>query len=173
LIVTALRRRVESGVGSVMTRIHGDFHLGQVLVASGDVHIIDFEGEPARPLKERRAKASPLRDVAGLLRSLDYAAATLVPKTVAASPLPDEARREFILRLRDGARDAFLTAYRAATVALPGLDNGDLLDFFLIEKAAYEVAYEAASRPAWLPIPMHALADLATRIAGKSSRRTQ
>jgi maltose alpha-D-glucosyltransferase/alpha-amylase len=172
LLMSALRRRAKTGIGSAMTRIHGDFHLGQVLVASGDVHIIDFEGEPARPLKERRAKASPLRDVAGLLRSLDYAAATLVPKNVAAAaPLPDEARREFITRLRDGARDAFLAAYRAATDALPGLDNADLLDFFLIEKAAYEVSYESANRPGWLPIPMHGLADLAARVVAKSPRR--
>lgn len=171
LIVSALKRRAETGVGSVMTRIHGDFHLGQVLVASGDVHIIDFEGEPTRPLKERRARASPLRDVAGLLRSLDYAAATLVPK--AAAPLPDEARREFILRLRDGARDAFLAAYRAATKTLPGLDNPELLDFFLIEKAAYEVAYEAANRPAWLPIPMQGLATLVADVTAKSPRRAQ
>jgi len=62
--------------------------------------------------------------------------------------LPDEARRAFIIRLRDSARDAFIAAYRAATNALPGLDNRELLDFFLIEKAAYEVAYEAANRPA-------------------------
>jgi maltose alpha-D-glucosyltransferase/alpha-amylase len=153
-----------------MTRIHGDFHLGQVLVASGDVHIIDFEGEPARSLKERRAKTSPLRDVAGLLRSLDYAAATLVPKAAAAAALPDEARRAFIMRLRDSAREAFLAAYRAATNALPGLDNAELLDFFLIEKAAYEVAYEAANRPAWLPIPMDGLANLAARVTGRSRR---
>ena len=170
-LVPALRRLAETGVGSVMTRIHGDFHLGQVLVASGDVHIIDFEGEPARPLKERRAKASPLRDVAGLLRSLDYAAAaTLAPRTVTATPVPEEARRQFIIRLRDGARDAFLTAYRSATAGLPGLDRPELLDFFLIEKAAYEVGYEAANRPAWLPIPMRGLADLTARVAGKSRR---
>jgi maltose alpha-D-glucosyltransferase/alpha-amylase len=171
-LAPALRRRAETGVGSLMTRVHGDFHLGQVLIASGDVHIIDFEGEPARPLKERRAKASPLRDVAGLLRSFDYAAAAALAAKTASSPLPEEARRDFAMRLRDSARDAFLTAYRAATSALPGLGNADLLQFFLIEKAAYEVAYEAANRPAWLPIPMQGLARLATQIAGKSSQRT-
>ena len=87
--------------------------------------------------------------------------------------MSEEIRREFVTRLRDGARDAFLAAYRGVTGSLPGLGNADLLDFFLVEKAAYEVAYEAANRPAWLPIPMYGLANLAARITGKSSRRMQ
>jgi len=172
-LFAALRRRAVSGEGALITRIHGDFHLGQVLVASGDVHIIDFEGEPARPLAERRAKTTPLRDVAGLLRSLDYAAAaTLAPKTVSGAPVADETRREFVTRLRDRAHDAFLAAYRSATDSLSGLTNSDLLDLFVLEKAAYEVLYEAANRPAWMAIPMRDLADLAVRVSAKP-RRTQ
>ena len=125
-----------------------------MLVATGDAYIIDFEGEPARPLEERRGKASPLRDVAGFIRSLDYAAAaTLAPNNVTAAAVSDEARRAFVMRLRDSATQAFLKAYHAAVGDLPGLANDDLLDFLLIEQAAYEVAYEAAIRPAWLLIP--------------------
>jgi maltose alpha-D-glucosyltransferase / alpha-amylase len=154
-----------SGAGSLMTRIHGDFHLGQVLVATGDAYIIDFEGEPSRPLTERRAKASPLRDVAGLLRSFDYALATsLDPKNMAAARVPEEIRRKVLTRLWDGARRAFLDAYHAAVGDLPGLGNSDLLDFFLIEKAAYEIGYEAANRPAWLPIPLNGLARIIRRL---------
>jgi maltose alpha-D-glucosyltransferase/alpha-amylase len=162
LLTRELKRLAKAGVGSVMSRIHGDFHLGQVLVASGDVYLIDFEGEPGRPLADRRAKASPLRDVAGLLRSLDYAAAaTLDPKKLTAARLPAEQREEFIMSLRDGAERAFLEAYRAASGAAV---EGELLSFFLIEKAAYELAYEAANRPSWLLIPVTGLARLAARI---------
>jgi maltose alpha-D-glucosyltransferase/alpha-amylase len=171
-IAAALRRLAQSGVGSPVTRIHGDFHLGQVLIASGDAYIIDFEGEPARPLAERRGKASPLRDVAGLIRSLDYAAAaTLMPNNVTAAAVSDEARGAFLIRLRDSATAAFLKAYRAAVADLPGMANDDLLDFFLIEKAAYEVAYEAANRPAWLPIPLHGLSTLVDRMLRPAQRR--
>jgi maltose alpha-D-glucosyltransferase / alpha-amylase len=163
-----LRRLAQAGIGSPKTRIHGDFHLGQVLVATGDVFIIDFEGEPGRPLAERRAKASPLRDVAGLLRSFDYAAAaTLDSKNVTAARLSAEARETFVTRLRDSAQRAFLEAYYGA---IASARNPDLLDFFLIEKAAYELAYEAANRPAWLPIPIQGLSRLAARILRPNAR---
>jgi maltose alpha-D-glucosyltransferase / alpha-amylase len=160
----ALRQLGELGEGTLMTRIHGDFHLGQVLVASADAYIIDFEGEPARPLAERRGKASPWRDVAGLLRSIDYAAATaLDPKNVIASRVSPGRRQRLITRLREGAGKAFLGGYREATGGV-GKKDGRLLDFFLIEKAAYEVNYEAANRPTWLAIPVGGLARIASRL---------
>ncbi len=148
-----------------MSRIHGDFHLGQVLIASADAYIIDFEGEPARPMEERRRKASPMRDVAGLLRSLDYAAAaTLDPKNLIVNRIPPVRRLTLVTRLRKGAQHAFLKTYREATVGLPGMDHGELLDFFLAEKAAYEICYEAANRPSWLPIPLSGLSRLTARL---------
>jgi maltose alpha-D-glucosyltransferase/alpha-amylase len=160
----ALRKLALTGVGSPKTRIHGDFHLGQVLVASGDIYIIDFEGEPGRPLAERRAKASPLRDVAGLMRSFDYAAAAaLDPKNVTAARLDAKTRERFLTRLHGSAQGAFLDAY-FASVGAERERNAALLDFFLIEKAAYELVYEAANRPAWLPIPLNGFARLAERI---------
>jgi maltose alpha-D-glucosyltransferase/alpha-amylase len=153
-----------------MTRIHGDFHLGQVLVATGDAYIIDFEGEPGRPLAERRAKMSPLQDVAGLMRSLDYAVATtLDPKTPAYAPLPEATRVKFMRRLRDASQHAFHDAYRAGLGELEGLDNPDLLLFFMIEKAAYEVVYEAANRPAWISVPLHGLHRYTMRVLAKDA----
>jgi maltose alpha-D-glucosyltransferase/alpha-amylase len=170
-LIGALHGLAETGEGGLITRVHGDFHLGQVLVASGDAYIIDFEGEPARPLAERRAKMSPMVDVAGLMRSLDYAVATtLDPKTPTSAPLPEATRAKFIKRLRDGAQQAFLDAYRAGATGLPGLDNTDLLNFFMLEKAAYELGYEAANRPAWLTIPLHGLHRLMGRILGEETR---
>ncbi len=146
-------------------RIHGDFHLGQVLVSNGDAYIIDFEGEPKRPLAERRAKASPWRDVAGLLRSFDYVAALVARKgEVGVSTIPEPQRGELLQRFREAASSAFLGGYRAAAQGIEGGDHQALLDLFLIEKAAYEICYEATNRPAWIDVPLRGLSALADRI---------
>jgi maltose alpha-D-glucosyltransferase / alpha-amylase len=150
------------------TRIHGDFHLGQILVVQTDVHIIDFEGEPAKPLEARRAKASPLRDVAGILRSFDYAAAATVHDRPATSPKLDEKQLELLGRFTATASEAFRKAYQAVLdeAPHPWLDKESaerLLRLFLIEKAAYEICYEAANRPAWLAFPLRGLSKLLER----------
>ncbi|HEX3862569.1 MAG TPA: maltose alpha-D-glucosyltransferase [Stellaceae bacterium] len=157
-----------AAAGTLKTRTHGDFHLGQVLVSSGDAYIIDFEGEPARPLAERRAKSSPLRDVAGLLRSFDYAVAAASSRAGGAGQnAPGNAT--VLHRFAANASDAFLAAYRAAHAESPQqwvaeTAEAALLDLFLLEKAAYEICYEAANRPAWIGIPLHGLARIALRI---------
>ncbi len=165
---TAAHRLAHAAAGALKTRVHGDFHLGQVLVAQGDAVIVDFEGEPARSLDERRAKGSPLRDVAGLLRSFDYAAvaAEATPSAAAASP---ERRSALIAQWRQMTTDAFLAAYRAIAAEapqpwVPAEGEAALLDLFLLEKAGYEIRYEAANRPAWLPVPLRGLAALAGRL---------
>jgi maltose alpha-D-glucosyltransferase/alpha-amylase len=157
--------------GALKTRIHGDFHLGQVLVAEGDAWLIDFEGEPARSLEQRRAKASPLRDVAGLLRSLDYARAVAAPGRAALPPSAEARRPGLLDRLHDEAASAFLAAYRRVHAAapvpwVPPEAEARLLDLFLLQKAAYELCYEAANRPDWIPIPLAGLAAMAGRLAG-------
>jgi maltose alpha-D-glucosyltransferase/alpha-amylase len=162
----AARKLAQSADGALMTRVHGDFHLGQVLVAQGDAVIVDFEGEPARTLEERRAKGSPLRDVAGLLRSLDYAAAAAAGAQTTA---PAERRDALLTRFREEASAAFLAAYREAEEASPNQwapeeTRDALIDLFLLEKASYELRYEAANRPAWLSIPLRGLAALADRL---------
>jgi maltose alpha-D-glucosyltransferase/alpha-amylase len=168
-LVDALRRLRSADGALLKTRVHGDFHLGQVLVAQGDAVIVDFEGEPARDLAERRAKTSPLKDVAGLLRSFDYAAETL-PMEFPATDLPSAARRRAALDLwREEATAAFLDAYRAVAEAQPhpwfdAATDQNVTDIFLIDKVAYEIGYEIANRPAWLPIPMRGLDRLAQRL---------
>ena len=169
-IGVAIRNLAKSGAGTVMTRIHGNFHLGQVLVASGDAHIIDFAGEPGASLAERRAKTSPLRDVAGLLRSIDYAGATFIDRgRVGAVPVDAAQRDKLIAQFRARAAAAFLRAYWEATGLKKSAVARSLLDLFLIEKAASEIAYEAANRPAWTGVPIAGLARLASRITTKET----
>jgi len=163
-LTAALHALAQLAEGAPMIRIHGDFHLGQVLVASGDAYIIDFEGEPAKALAERRAKASPLRDVAGLLRSIDYVTATLIErKEIGAMPVGEAERASLIAAFRARASQAFLDGYREAAGARTTQEQ-KLLDLFLTEKAAYEIAYEANNRPTWIGVPLAGLWTLANRI---------
>jgi trehalose synthase-fused probable maltokinase len=137
---------IEAAGATRVTRIHGDYHLGQLLCTEDGFAIIDFEGEPARPLAERRLPGSPLRDVAGMLRSLDYAART-AQRSGAIGFEPE-------LWL-PAARAAFLSAYGGLA---PGEE--DLLAAFELEKACYEVRYEANNRPEWTWLPLAALERL-------------
>jgi maltose alpha-D-glucosyltransferase / alpha-amylase len=151
--ITALR-------GSQKTRHHGDYHLGQVLERpDGSFAILDFEGEPSRPLAVRTAKRSPLRDVAGLLRSLDYARHAALRVFDAADPKQAERADAWHAQARDAFLDGYLHALRpVAPDLLPG--QTDAFDAALsaleLEKAAYEVRYELSHRPDWLPIPLAA-----------------
>jgi maltose alpha-D-glucosyltransferase / alpha-amylase len=148
----------EGPIEALKTRIHGDYHLGQVLFTGDDFRIVDFEGEPRRSIEERRAKHSPLKDVAGMLRSFDYAAATALREATSsgggASEL--EARAE---RWRTKSAEAFLRAYRSAIAGAPSYPEDtssarDLLALLTLEKAIYEVGYELANRPEWVDIPI-------------------
>ncbi len=151
--------------GLVKTRYHGDLHLGQVLVVRNDFVIIDFEGEPGRSVEERRRKHSPLRDVAGMIRSADYAARTALSRFAAgrtdAAALVGEVLRDWRLAVTG----AFLAAYRDATRALESVPHDDgamerLVRLFTLEKALYEVRYELDNRPDWLYVPVAALLEL-------------
>jgi maltose alpha-D-glucosyltransferase/alpha-amylase len=152
-------------VGAQRTRIHGDLHLGQVLIASGDVTIIDFEGEPAKPLEQRRAKLLPLRDVAGMLRSFDYAAARVGRDPPTRAPSAQAKAHAGLERFRALAAEAFLAGY----VESGGQIDVPLLDLLQLEKASYEVVYEAANRPDWLEVPLRGLAAIAERLLAKES----
>ncbi|MCU1560530.1 phosphotransferase [Mycetocola sp.] len=132
-----------------LQRIHGDYHLGQVLLADGHWILLDFEGEPMRPMLERSRPDFALRDVAGMLRSFDYVAGSLGSTEQAAA-------------WTSASRRAFLNGY----IEESGTDlraHRELLDAFEVDKAVYEAVYEARNRPDWLPIPLTALRRLAAR----------
>lgn len=134
-----------------LIRHHGDLHLGQVLWTEDDWFVVDFEGEPARPLAERRTKRSPLRDVAGVLRSFDY--------LVRVGGGGDELER----RLRDEFVTAYLGAVHGAGILPPHEDVERLIAIFELEKAVYELRYELAHRPDWVWIPVAGLQGLLER----------
>lgn len=163
-----LLQRIDSAVQrpatAVRTRVHGDYHLGQVLFTGEDFRIIDFEGEPRRPIAERRGKHSPLKDVAGMLRSFDYAAAAAL-RELQPQGEADAALRARIDRWRRQAHETFLSGYREAMAGCASYPTDEssareLLDLFGLEKAIYEVGYELANRPDWLCIPTAGILEL-------------
>jgi malto-oligosyltrehalose trehalohydrolase/4-alpha-glucanotransferase len=165
-VLEAQLRSALAGPGFAKTRHHGDYHLGQVLVAGDDAVIVDFEGEPLRPLAERRAKHAALRDVAGMLRSLAYAAAQ-AKRIHPGEPFTawkSEAERAYLDGYYDAAGDGiFLPKERAAADAV--------VRFFMLEKALYEVAYELANRPDWVAIPLRGVVALLDADGQDSTRR--
>ncbi len=167
-VYARFRRLTERKLDAWRMRHHGDYHLGQVLYTGGDFAIIDFEGEPARPLGERRIKRSPLRDVAGMVRSFAYAAefALRTQRRHGAWSAADLARLDAAAEAWCvWAATAFLHGYLEAAgeaLAVPR-DPRDfrlLLDTFLLEKAVYELGYELNNRPDWVRIPLEGLRAL-------------
>jgi maltose alpha-D-glucosyltransferase / alpha-amylase len=170
LAPTLVEHVVDAALGApvgLKTRLHGDLHLGQVLRDGDDFRIIDFEGEPARSVDERRAKASALRDVAGMLRSFDYARQTALRQT-AQNSLEVERLAPVARHWERRVRAAFIESYRDTAVAHGLYADADafeqalpLLALFELEKAFYEVRYEMDNRPDWLAVPLAGIVAMA------------
>jgi len=152
-----------SGTGKI--RVHGDFHLGQVLIHEGDWFILDFEGEPERPLAARREKRSPLKDVAGMLRSFDYAAATGAERAGRRAGVGMETLAAAAREWEAVAARAFLSAYLETAAGVPGVpesaeETSRILNLFMLEKVLYEICYESANRPDWIGLPVNGALNL-------------
>jgi maltose alpha-D-glucosyltransferase / alpha-amylase len=165
-VVERFRRLLDTKIEAQRIRVHGDYHLGQVLYTGKDFVIIDFEGEPARPLSERRIKRTPLRDVAGMLRSFHYAAYTALFGPGAATPQENPSFLEaWILFWYQWVTSAFLRSYVDAAAQGSFLPRTRreievLLDSLLLEKAIYELRYELNNRPDWVNIPIAGILQL-------------
>ncbi len=154
--------------GGMRIRTHGDLHAEQILYTGRDLSIIDFEGEPTRPLSERRLKRSPLRDVAGMIRSFHYASygSLLRPEMGAAIRAEDvEALDGWVITWNRWVGATFLAGYREATDGAAFLPDDDaesatLIRAFMLEKACYELAYELNNRPGWVAIPIRGILQL-------------
>ena len=175
-VTQRLRCVIERKVIAMRTRIHGDYHLGQVLNTGKDFVIIDFEGEPSRSISDRRIKRSPLRDVACMLRSFHYASfMALFKQTVGgvqgAQPDDISALEPWARRWYSWVSSAFLKSYMelagsAAFVPRSIEDIDVLVRAYLLEKALYEVTYELNNRPDWVRVPLHAIPQLLLEFAG-------
>jgi maltose alpha-D-glucosyltransferase/alpha-amylase len=176
-ILETFRFITNGSVSALRTRIHGDYHLGQVLWTGRDFVIIDFEGEPSRTISARRIKRSPLRDVAGMVRSFDYAISRGLKNAVAAK---GELGPELLPKLEpfaehwfQWAASAFLRAYLRTAQGASFLPKSrdelaGLLDVYILEKAVYELGYELDHRPDWVTLPLRGIERLLRRRASPS-----
>jgi maltose alpha-D-glucosyltransferase/alpha-amylase len=159
-----LRQLVDTKMELLKIRVHGDYHLGQVLFTGKDFIIIDFEGEPGRTLAERRFKHSALRDVASMLRSLDYAALSAL-RTGSVRPSDAERLEPYARTWSAWMGAAFVQSYlatvgRSALIPERERHSAALLDFYLLDKCLYELDYEFNNRPDWVSIPLLGLLGL-------------
>jgi maltose alpha-D-glucosyltransferase/alpha-amylase len=167
---TRLNRLLPPDIDGSAIRVHGDFRLEQMLIVKDDIFIIGFEGEAGLPLAERRRKSPPARDVAGLIRSIDYSVIAAFERVL--KLVPDEHGRltATLVEWRDSATAAFLAAYRDSMTnarlwpADPHAASA-IIEFFLLEKAVHEIEYELAHRPDWLRIPVAGLLRLLSESA--------
>ncbi len=165
LVLDRFRQLQATEIHALRTRIHGDYHLGQVLRSKGDFVVLDFEGEPARTLAERRTKQSPLKDVAGMLRSFSYAAFSALMKYSSRRP-EDFAKLEPWARLwEQSVSSAFLRTYCECAKGVDVIPSEpqlfqQLLEAYVIDKAFYELVYELNNRPSWVIIPLTGILGL-------------
>ncbi len=165
LVLDRFRQLSAGEIHALRTRIHGDYHLGQVLRSKGDFVILDFEGEPARSLVERRTKQSPLKDVAGMLRSFGYAAFSALMKYSSRRPEDFQRLEPWAHLWEQSVASAFLRAYcefarGVDVVPSEPLLFQQLLEAYVIDKAFYELVYELNNRPSWVMIPLTGILGL-------------
>ena len=165
-ILDAFHLAAGNGAFGQCTRVHGDYHLGQVLQVKTEYIILDFEGEPARPISERRAKASPLKDVAGMLRSLSYAVYAGLIGYTARRPEAWDSLRPWAWLWERSMGAEFLRAYRSTARDEKFLPSEEedlrrLLAIHLLDKALYELSYELNNRPEWVRIPLMGILSIA------------
>ena len=161
-------------ISATVTRIHGDYHLGQVLFTGSDFVIIDFEGEPARSLEERRKKRSPLQDVAGMLRSFHYAAYAPLLQQQSGESLTQEQLQTMGRHAQYWQKwvsAAFLKTYLEVSgnsnfIPQDREELALLLDLYLLDKAVYELGYELNNRPSWVRIPLDGISHLLQSAVG-------
>jgi len=162
-IVAAVDRHATDTTHGARMRVHGDYHLGQVLLVENDWVLVDFEGEPNRSLDERRHKTSPLKDVAGMLRSFDYAMHVALSRVISERPDAAASLGRLARDWRAAVIEAFMTAYdevaqQHGLASVRGEASG-LVELFTLEKLAYELDYEAANRPDWIAVPLGGLIE--------------